>query len=77
MNMPGFTAEASLHHSRNVGYQYSNDVISSSGQLVIPQMQRGGKFTCARNSSNFCEFLCDMLGGGMITNRDGSVSCYY
>ena len=79
MNMPGFTAEASLYHGRNVGYRYSDGFISSPGQRVVPQlpMQRGGKFTCAANSSSFCEFLCDWLGGGMVSNPNGTVSCYY
>jgi hypothetical protein len=71
--MPGFTAEASFYSSRNVDFRYSINLASSSGQFVIPQ----ARFSCARNSSGFCEVLRDWIGGGLSTNPDGTVSCDY
>lgn len=72
MNIPKFTADASLTPHASP-YQGAGDAFSSTEQLVIPQRMA----TCARNSSRFCEFMCDLVGGGMTSNADGTVSCHY
>jgi len=77
MNMPGFTAEASLYDSKNVGCQISNGVISNSGQLVIPQLRKWHQTICRRGSEGLCDSYCSYMGGGMVSNPDGSVSCWY
>lgn len=73
MNLPGFAAEYSLSERANVGYQLVNGASSEPGQLVVPQMRA----TCARGRAKACEDLCEREGGGMATNADGTVSCYY
>ena len=39
MKMPGFTADASLSDSKNVGYQYANDLVTNLGQHLAPQLR--------------------------------------
>lgn len=45
MNMPGFTAKASLHKTNRTSerqYSASNDISEADGQVIVPQLRSLG-----------------------------------
>ena len=74
MNIPGFTAEASLYENKSGDYLVRNTGLRSE-QLVIPQLRR---INVKRGLGGvFLEYYCARFGGGMASEADGSISCYF
>ena len=76
IELPGFTAEASLHRTRE-RYQMAGDVSGlAEGQGVFPQL----RLTCPDADGVGCLLLrgfCSIFGGGMASNTGGGESCFF
>lgn len=75
MSIPEFVAEAALTGSSTSHYRNASRRNPVFNQQVVPQLRP--VFTCDGfwRVGN-CAAWCDDLGGGMISNPDGSVSCW-
>lgn len=75
MNVPGFTAEASIYKTGE-RYEMIRDIGHvADGRAVLPQLRR--TFTGSGNNKGVAMMLCDAFGGGLSSNSDGSVTCTF
>jgi len=70
--LPGFTAQESLSWQNDRRQRQLSDLHQDSG-LIEPAR----RFTCRRlGCVSYLSRMCDLLGGGMAIESDGSISCY-
>jgi hypothetical protein len=76
MKMPGFTAEAAFYRS-NVHYSMEGTLVRANYSRVIPARRFVQvEVKCAPGDTRICEWWCDRVGGGLVENPDGTVSCW-
>ena len=73
MSIPGFTAETSVYETTQ---QYRSTGMQRSGRRNGVILATDPLMTCAPDLAEMCSTICDVLGGGMATNPNGTVSCY-
>jgi hypothetical protein len=72
MNMPGFTAEASLYRPTQSYRAGASGIPSALSSLVMPQALRGGSFGSAR----MIHWDCNIFGDCCATTEHASCCCF-
>jgi len=75
MRMPKFTADSSIWESVSHYLPTTRFGKKENMETVVPQMR--GSFNCSGSarSRRQCEAWCHVLGGGMSSEFDGSITC--